>query len=78
MKETEAEKKRRVLEQLRKRMAELDKIKGELGEKNIPEDASPQETEGLIEEIKVPSLEVLKEEKKKETKKGMREKAIHF
>ncbi len=51
-------------------MAELDKLKEELGEKNIPEDASPEETEGLIEEIKVPSLAVLKEEKKKEKKQS--------
>lgn len=65
MGESESEKKRRVWEQLRKRMAELDKIKEGLGEKKIPVDASPEETEGLIEEIKVPSLEVLKEEKRK-------------
>jgi hypothetical protein len=62
--ESESAKKKRVLEQLRKRMEELDQLKEKLDEKNIPLDASPSETEGLMEEIKVPSLQVLKEEKK--------------
>ena len=68
MKETEEEKKKRVLEQLRKRMTEIENIKGALGEKEIPSNATPSETEELIEDIKVPSLEVLKEEKKKDKK----------
>ena len=63
--ETEETKKKRILEQLRKKMGEISQLKKELGEPEIPLDATPARAQELIEEIEVPPLAALKEEKTK-------------
>lgn len=66
--ETEEQKKRRILEQLRQKMAEIDELKKKLGEKNLAEDASPADAKEFLEEIEVPALEALKDTKKDKKK----------
>ena len=66
--ETEEDKKKRILEQLKQKIEET-KTKKTPSFGHLGEDVSPSEAQELIEEIKVPSLAVLKEEKKKEEKK---------
>ena len=53
----------RMIKDLRTKMDELEKLEKKLKKENIK--ISPEHTKKLIEEIKVPSLEVIKEEKKK-------------
>ncbi|VVB74816.1 Uncharacterised protein [uncultured archaeon] len=51
----------RVLVELKKKMADIDKITAELNEKRKSmEKETPKKTEKMLQEIKVPSLEMLK------------------
>ncbi len=51
----------RVLVELKKKMAEIDRITAELNEKRKAIDKeTPKKTEKMLQEIKVPSLEMLK------------------
>ncbi|MEK6959150.1 MAG: hypothetical protein AABW59_03845 [archaeon] len=51
----------RILTDLKKKMAEIDKITDELDQRRREmEKSSPKKTEKILEEIKVPSLELLK------------------
>ena len=52
-----------MIRDLKAKMSELEKLEKRLKKENIK--ISPEHTKKLIEEIKVPSLEVIKEEKKK-------------
>jgi len=51
----------RVLAELKKKMADIDRITAELNEKRRAiEKETPRKTERMLQEIKVPSLEMLK------------------
>lgn len=52
----------KILSQLRKKMAEIDKLKKEIDYRHISFSMKPKQTKALIEEIKVPSLELIKDE----------------
>lgn len=52
----------KIISQLRKKMAEIDRLKKEIDYKHISFSFKPKQTKALIEEIKVPSLELIKDE----------------
>jgi len=59
------EKMLKILSQLKKKMAEVDKLKKEIDYRHISFSMKPNETKNLVEEIKVPSLEIIKDENAK-------------
>ncbi len=61
--QTEEFKKRLILLELRKKMKEVERLQDALGENHIPNGASPHDARELIEEIEVPDLKVLKDQK---------------
>ncbi len=54
-----------IIDGLKKKMGELDKLKEEIRGEKISFSVSPQKTKIILEEIKVPSLKLLKEEGKR-------------
>ncbi|VVB99095.1 Uncharacterised protein [uncultured archaeon] len=54
----------RILADMRAKMVEIDDLRKELGEWQ-GEEATPEKSLAMLEEIKVPSLESIREEKKK-------------
>ncbi len=61
------EKMHKILRELKQKMAEIDRLREKMEREHISLSASPKKTRILVEEIKIPSLEILREE-------GMRKK----
>jgi len=53
----------RIISEMRSRMDELNKLQKDIGSEKISLTESPKKTKAVLEEIKVPSLKLLKEEK---------------
>ena len=55
----------KVLNEMRGKMKEIDELAKEISGEEIKLSASPQNSKVMLEEIKVPALELLKDEKEK-------------
>lgn len=55
----------RIIEGLKNKMAKIDRLKDNIEHKHISFSTTPKQTRILIEEIKVPSLELLRDETNK-------------
>jgi O-phosphoseryl-tRNA(Cys) synthetase len=49
-----------IIKSLRKKMIEIDELTKEIKEKRKDDNADPEKTKKLLEELKVPALELLK------------------
>lgn len=60
----EERKKQRILLQLKQKMDEIERLQNELKKNEAQKNATPKESEQLIEEIEVPDMKAFKEQKK--------------
>lgn len=51
-----------IISDLKKKMAEIDRLKEDIEYKHISFSMSPKHTKSFIEEIKVPSIEIIRDE----------------
>ena len=54
-----------ILEQMQLKLAEIDDLRSELQKEHAGPAITPEKSRAMLEEIVVPSLEVIKEERKK-------------
>ncbi len=63
---SEAKKKRllKIIKELKVKMSEIDSLAKDIDSKEITFSSSPQKSKAMLEEIKVPALELLKDKNK--------------
>ena len=54
----------KILNELKRKLKDIDKLRAEI-EKETPEPMSPEQAKTMLEEIKVPPLELIEESKRK-------------